>query len=137
VSHVIDSILTSVKRNLGLAEAYEAFDPDVIMHINSAFVRLHSLGIGPATGFAIEDKTVTWDAYLGTDNTLNNIKTYIYLKVKSLFDVPGTSYHTTAMQEQIRELEVLINMHRENTEWTEPILIVDDEEDLVLDGGGP
>ena len=131
------SILTSVKRNLGLDEAYEAFDPDVLMHINSSFSTLNQLGVGPELGFRIEDKTVTWDAFLGTDLRLDNVKTYVFLRVKYLFDPPSTSFGQQALKEQITEFEWRINTYREMTGWTDPDPVeVDEDDDLFIDGGG-
>jgi hypothetical protein len=118
---VNDSILTSTKQALGLAEDYTAFDPDIIMHINSVFSTLNQLGIGPTLGFMIEDKEALWDTFLGSDPRLNNIKTYVYLRVRMLFDPPQTGYHTTAMQDQIKELEWRINVQREAEQWINPL----------------
>lgn len=115
-----DSILTSIKKVLNLAEDYTPFDQDVIMHINSVFSTLNELGVGPIDGFMIEDKEATWDAFFEGDLRLNNIKTYIYLRVRMLFDPPTTGYHTEAMKEQIKELEWRINVRREDTEWLDP-----------------
>lgn len=116
-----DSILTSTKKALGLEEDYEAFDPDIIMHINSVFSTLNQLGIGPGLGFMIEDKEALWDTFLGGDPRLNNVKTYVYLRVRMLFDPPQTGFHTTAMQDQIKELEWRINVQREDEQWTNPL----------------
>jgi hypothetical protein len=118
---VNDSILTSTKQALGLAEDYTAFDPDVIMHINSVFSTLNQLGIGPDLGFMIEDKEALWATFLGSDPRLNNVKTYVYLRVRMLFDPPQTGFHTTAMQEQIKELEWRINVQREDEKWIPPV----------------
>jgi hypothetical protein len=115
-----DSILTSTKKALGIAEDYTAFDPDILMHINSVFVTLNQLGIGPASGFMIEDDTVTWDTFLGDDLRLNNVKTYVFLRVRVLFDPPSTSYLLDAMQKQIAELEWRMNVYRESTGWVDP-----------------
>jgi hypothetical protein len=117
---VNDSILSSTKKVLNLADEYVAFDQDVIMHINSVFSTLNQLGVGPVEGFMIEDKVATWDAFLEDDPRLNHIKTYIYLRVRMLFDPPQTGFHTTAMQEQIKELEWRLNVQREDTQWVDP-----------------
>lgn len=118
---MIASILTSTKKTLNLAEDYTAFDEDIIMHINSVFSTLNQLGVGPIEGFMIEDKDSTWDTFLGSDPRLNHIKTYMYLRVRMLFDPPTTGYHTEAMQKQIEEHEWRLNVQREDTQWTEPI----------------
>jgi hypothetical protein len=118
---VSNSILTSTKKTLNLAEEYTVFDQDVIMHINSTLSTLWQLGVGPTQGYMIEDKEATWDAFLGSDPRLNDIKTYVYLRVRMLFDPPTTGYHVEAMQQQIKELEWRINARREDTEWIDPI----------------
>lgn len=116
------SILNNIKKILGLDESYTAFDTDVIIHINSVFSTLSQLGIGPAGGFMIEDDILTWDDYIPDgDPKLNSIKTYMYLRVRLLFDPPATSFAIAAMERQISELEWRINSYREETSWTEPI----------------
>jgi len=114
------SILNSTKKILGLAEDYTVFDHDVITHINTAFSTLTQLGVGPVGGFMIEGPDEVWGDFLGTDIELNNVKTYVYLKTRQLFDPPQTSYLISAMERQILELEVRINIHREETGWTDP-----------------
>ena len=52
----MDSILTSVKKMLGIAEEYDHFDADLIMHINSVLTILGQLGVGPAERFFIPCK---------------------------------------------------------------------------------
>lgn len=116
-----DSILTSTKKALGIEDAYTVFDPDIIMHINSVFSTLNQLGIGAAQGFMIEDKIPIWDAFLEGDLRLNNVKTYVFLRVRLLFDPPQTAHATTAYQEQIKELEWRINAQREDEKWTKPM----------------
>lgn len=129
----MSSILTSVKKSLGLEASYTDFDADIILFINSVFATLNQLGIGPEQGFAIEDATPTWDAFLGSDLRLNNVKAYMYLRVRLLFDPPGNSFGIDSMTRQITELESRINMYRESYAWTAP----DGElpSDMVLDGG--
>lgn len=112
-----DSILTSVKKALGLAEEYTAFDADILMHINSAFVTLNQLGIGPEDGFSIEDKSVLWGTFLGTDKRLNNVKTWTYLSVRLVFDPPATSFTIDAFQKQLDELTWRISVRREEEIW--------------------
>lgn len=116
-----DSILTSIKKVLNLADDYTPFDQDVIMHINSVFSTLNQLGVGPDAGFMIEDKTPTWDTFLEGDPRLNHIKTYVYLRVRMLFDPPTTGYHVEAMEAQRKELEWRINTQREDVKWTDPL----------------
>lgn len=117
-----ESILTSTKKILGIAEDYTVFDHDIITHINSAFSTLTQLGIGPAEGFMIEDATAVWADFFGTtpDLQYNSVRSYIFLRVRQLFDPPSTSYLISAMEGQIRELEWRLNTHREELEWVDP-----------------
>lgn len=117
----MDSILDSVKKALGIDKNYTAFDVDILMHINTVFATLHQLGIGPAAGFAIEDATTTWIDFLSDDPRLNNVKTYVYLRVRVVFDPPGGSYHMlNSMNQQIQELEWRISIRREDDSWVDP-----------------
>lgn len=100
-----NSILNSIKKVLGIDADYDAFNLDIIMHTNSAFATLNQLGVGPVDGFAIEDDQATWGDFLGTDKRLNSVQTYVYLKVRILFDPPPTSFVLAAQQEQIKEAE--------------------------------
>lgn len=118
------SILTTVKKSLGLVEADESFDTDIILFINSVFSTLDQIGVGPEDGFQIEDKDATWDQFLGTDPRLNNVKAYVYLKVRLLFDPPSTSFAIKAMEDNARELEVRIYTAREVTKWQALELLV-------------
>lgn len=129
-----DSILTSIKKNLGVDEMYEVFDPDIIMYINSAFATLTQLGVGPAEGFMIEDKSATWDTFLGTDPRLNPVKTYVQLRTRMLFDPPQTSYLTEAMKQQIQEHEWRLNVNVEHEIWTDPEPTVTTTPEYPLDG---
>lgn len=118
------SILNNVKKMLGLDEDYDAFDTDVIIHINSVFSTLSQLGIGPIEGFMIEDDIPTWDDFLITPNAnLSSIKTYVYLRVRLLFDPPATSFAIQAMEKQIQELEWRLNAYREEAAWVSPTLL--------------
>lgn len=112
------SILTSVKKSLGLDESYTAFDSDILMFTNTALATLTQLGIGPVNGFQIDDKTATWESFLGVDPRLNFVPTYVLLKVRLLFDPPATSFAIDAIKSQITEYEFRINMFREVEKWT-------------------
>lgn len=114
------SILDGTKKNLGLDSAYDVFDDDIIMHINSVFSTLAQLGIGPVDGYQIEDDTATWDDFIGTDLILNAVKTYVYLRVRLLFDPPSTSYLIDSLDKQRLELEWRLSSYRETTGWTDP-----------------
>ena len=108
-----DSILLTVKKILGLDPDYTAFDVDVITHINSVFTTLTQLGVGPVGGFFIEDENDVWEDYITPEMNLNAVKTYVYLRVRLLFDPPTTSYHITSLKEQILELEWRLNVQVE------------------------
>lgn len=114
-----DSILTSIKKIVGIAELDTSFDADIIMHANTVFSVLHQLGIGPTDGFMIEDATPTWDAFLVDDKRLNMVKTYIYLRVRLLFDPPQTSFVIESIDKQIQELEVRMSIVREGDSWVD------------------
>lgn len=117
------SILKSVKKTLGLDESYDAFDHDVITHINSAFFTLHQLGIGPTDGFMIEGDEELWEEFVGMGvkmTTLNAVKTYIYLYVRLLFDPPGTPHHIKAAEDQKTELTHRLLTERELQVWNPP-----------------
>ena len=108
------SILTSTKKILGIAESYTAFDLDVITHINAAFSILNQLGVGPEEGFMIEDAGATWDEFGVPLMQLNLIRTYVFLKVRVLFDPPTTSFLIDATNRQIEEYEWRLNVLAEN-----------------------
>ena len=101
----MESILTSIKKLLGVTEEYECFDADIIMHINSAFHVLSQLGIGPASGFSISDKSATWSDFLPDAVSYELAKSYVYLKVRLLFDPPSSSAVIEAINRQIAEFE--------------------------------
>jgi hypothetical protein len=128
VSHVSDSILTSTKKVLGIAEDYEAFDLDILMHINSVFSILHQLGVGLEDSFMIEDATPTWDDFLDGDDRLNMVKTYVYLRVRLLFDPPTTSYLIESTKKQYEEMEWRLNVVREGDSWVDPDPVLEDSE---------
>jgi hypothetical protein len=117
---MITSILTSTKKLLGISEEYTAFDEDILMHINTVFSTLNQLGVGPAEGFAVNDASANWDDFLVGDLRLNNIKSYMYMRVRLMFDPPGTSYLITSMQNQVEQLEWRINTQWEREGWVDP-----------------
>jgi hypothetical protein len=110
----MESILTSIKKLLGLQEDDTSFDTDIIIHINSVFMILNQLGVGPVEGFTIEDKTKTWTDYLGTDKMLiSGVKSYIYLKVRLIFDPPTISAVLDAMKRETDGFEWRLNQQVE------------------------
>lgn len=105
-----DSILDSIKKILGMPPDYDAFDTDLVIHINSVFGILAQLGVGPAGGFSISDNTTLWKAYLGDSKDLKMVKSYMALKVRLVFDPPTIGAVMDAMKEQIREYEWRLNV---------------------------
>lgn len=101
----MESILTSTKKLLGITEEYEHFDKDLIMHINTVFLTLNQLGVGPEEGFLIEDETAEWVDFIEGSAQLQAVKSYIYLKVKLLFDPPLSSAVIESTNRMIGELE--------------------------------
>ena len=112
----MDSILTSVKKMLGIAEEYEAFDQDIIMHVNSAFSTLNQIGAGPDEGFSIEDSTKQWADYSDNQKLINMIKPYVYRKVRVAFDPPTNSTAVDSIKQAIAEDEWRINLEVDKKE---------------------
>lgn len=110
-----DSILTSIKKLLGIQKDYTHFDQDIIIHINSVFMTLGQLGVGPEEGFAIEDDLIKWTDYIPESPILHTIKSYMYLKVRLLFDPPSSSIAVESMNRIINEFEWRINLQAEQT----------------------
>lgn len=101
----MESILTSIKKLLGIDEADAHFDTDIIMHINAAFMTLYQLGVGPSKCFKITTDEQTWYDFLGESGDFEAVKTYIYRKVRVNFDPPSSSFVLDAMDRQSREDE--------------------------------
>lgn len=113
----MESILTSIKKLLGIAEEYTQFDNDIIIHINSVFTTLTQLGVGPSEGFFIEDDSAYWTDFIPDLNKLQSVKTYVYLKVRLVFDPASLGSATLAAYErQIQELEWRLNVAAESEE---------------------
>lgn len=115
----MDSILTSIKKLLGIAEDYEHFDQDLIIHINSVLSVLTQLGVGPSEGFSIEDENATWNDFIPEDKRLSSIRSYVYMKVKLLFDPPLSSSVMESMNRMISEFEWRLNVAAEPTQSNE------------------
>lgn len=101
----IPNILTSIKKLLGIAKEYQVYDADIIMHINSVFSILTQLGVGPADGFSIDDDDTLWTDFIPEKSKIEFVKSYVYFKVKLLFDPPLSSAVIECMNQQIKELE--------------------------------
>lgn len=106
-----ESILYTIKKMLGLDPDYSAFDVGIIIHINSVIMILRQLGVGPQDGYSITGPDEQWSDYLGDQaSLLESVKSYIYLKVRSVFDPPSNSYVQDAIQKQIAEYEWRLNV---------------------------
>jgi hypothetical protein len=111
-----DSILDTMKKTLNIDPSDDAFDTDIMIHINSVFLSLNQLGVGPIDGFAITGSEETWEQYLGTtDKNLSAVKSYMYLRVRLLFDPPATSFAITSYEKQIDMFEFRLNVQAERT----------------------
>ena len=114
----MDSILTSIKKSLGIGEDDVSFDTDIVMSINTAVASLTQMGVGPPNGFRIEDKTAEWSDFLGTAIDLESVKSFIYLKVKLLFDPPSSSALIDSINRVLGELEFRIYVCVDNAAAT-------------------
>jgi hypothetical protein len=101
----MESILTSIKKLLGIDELYTEFDADLVMHINSVLMILTQMGVGPNEGFTIEDDSTTWNEFIPDMKNFEAVKSYIHLKVKLIFDPPTNSAVIESMNRLISELE--------------------------------
>lgn len=107
------SILMSIKKLLNVDEADPAFDTDIGMLINNEFMTLQQLGIGPAEGFSVHDADVSWTDFSNDRTLLETVKTFVYLKVRMIFDPPASSVVADAVNSRIRELEWRLNVQAE------------------------
>lgn len=105
----IKSILDSVKHALGVEEDVTAWDADLVMFINAVFGTLYQLGVGPAQPFTISDNSSEWDEFTTRDD-IEMVKSYMYLKVRLLFDPPTTTTMYQALDTSTKELEWRLNV---------------------------
>lgn len=115
----MESVLTSMKKMLGgiIGESTDVFDVDLVIHINSIFMILNQLGVGPEKPYKIKDASNTWDEFLSGSDDLESVKTYMYLKLKLIFDPPTNgSFILESMNNQIKELEWRLNVQAENSQ---------------------
>lgn len=108
-----DSILKTTKTALGLADDYDAFDSELIIHINSVLADMNQLGVGPLEGFTIENDEATWEDFMGADKRYSAAKSYMYFAVRMLFDQPSTAHAISAYQKEIEKMEWRLNIQRE------------------------
>lgn len=107
---VEDSILQSTKKLVGVSEDDDAFDLDIKTAINTAFSTLYQAGVGPLEGYFIEDGDNTWSEFIGNKMHINDVKTYVHLRVRLLFDPPSSSFGLKAVEDQIQELIWRLNV---------------------------
>lgn len=128
-----DSILNSTKKALGLSADYDVFDPDLIMHINGVFSTLNQIGVGPSNGFMISDEYDDWSTFSVSPVMLNMVKPYIYLRVRMLFDPPGTSFLMNSFEQQIKESEWRLREFAESQD----LVVIPDPDLTPSDGSEP
>lgn len=121
----MESILISIKKLLGIVEEDKQFDTDIIIHINTVLMVLTQIGVGPSEGFAIMDEYSTWENFIGDKPYLNSVKSYMYLRVKTLFDPPLSSAAMDSMKRLADEFEWRLQVAVENHESSEK------EDDLI------
>lgn len=134
------SILKSTKKILGVSDEDTSFDQDILTHINTAFSTIHDLGVGPVSGFVVEDADAEWASFFPNETDplvlkvwMSKVKAVVHLRARLLFDPPTVAYLLDAHKEQLREAEWRLNVNREEVEWTDPA----PAEVLVVDGGDP
>lgn len=104
-----DNILTSIKELLGVGKDESPFDMDIKIHINTALSILTNLGIGPSTGFRVRNGTELWSDFIPADKNLEDVITYVYIKVKLIFDPPLSSAVIASYESMLKELTFYIN----------------------------
>ena len=118
----MDSILTSIKQLLGIAQDDDSFNNELVIHINSAISVLTQLGVGPVEGFRITGPDEEWSALIGARLDIENVKSVVYYRVRLAFDPPQNSNITGAINDQIKEFEWRMNVQRENDQWPLPTM---------------
>lgn len=110
----MEKVLQSIKGMLGLPEEYDHFDNDLVIFINSAFMNLYQLGVGPQDGYALKTKNETWNDIFGTLDKIESVKLYVYYKTRIGFDPPSNSFVIEAMKEQLKEIEWRLRLEVED-----------------------
>ena len=105
-----ESIFESIKALLGPDSSYEVFDQDILIHINTAIATLTQLGVGPQEGFRVTGSDEEWIDFTNDEKVLDMAKTYIYLKVKMVFDPPTSSFVVSSYERTCQELEWRLNV---------------------------
>lgn len=117
------SVLNSIKKMLGLEADYKVFDSQIIVHINSAFMTLNQLGVGPPNGFRLQNEEQTWDEFITDDQNidLNAVEEYVYVKVRIIFDPPASSFVLETLKQMAKELEWRLNVQVECASVSEDV----------------
>lgn len=127
---MLKSILDSTKKVLSIPPSDNSFDEDLLIHINGVFSTLQQLGVGPDEGFMIEDNSAEWDTYLNDKVILNQVKVYMFLEIKIIFDPPPSSFALDALKSQAEEKKWRLNVLAEDARSLGVGTV-------ILDGGGP
>ena len=130
-----DSILTSTKKMVGVPKEHKEFDLDIVMHINSVFSTLHQIGLGHADGFIVDDEKARWSVFLGGRRDVEFVKSYMYTKVRLLFDPPTTSFAIESLNKTALEYEWRINVAAESitTSYGNVYVFETEDEDFPAD----
>ena len=106
----MDSILNSVKRDLGIKDDYDHFDDELILDINSVFPIIRQLGVKAPAGFSIANASTVWTDYIPAGDVLEMVKKYVAMKVRLMFDTATLTGTTKdVIERQIQEFEARIN----------------------------
>jgi hypothetical protein len=130
-----DSILDKTKLMLNIEPEDTDFDVVIIAHINSVFADMVVLGVGPTLGFAIEDKVAQWSEYTDDKLHLNQVRSYMYSRVRLLFDPPTTSFAIDAIQKQIDKYEFYFTLYAPKNDYTDTVITAEDGRLWDLTGG--
>ena len=128
----MENILDSIKKLLGIDEMDLNFDQELIMHINSVFMVLNQLGIGPVGGFKISSNEEVWTDFVGTRLDLESVKSYIYLKVRLLFDPPQNSFLVGSIEKQIEEFEWRLQVQVEPYAITAEAALLETDDEVEM-----
>lgn len=112
----MESILLLIKEMLGPSAEDPHFDPQIITHINTVFMDLTQMGVGPEDGFIIEDETSVWTDFIPDNKKLAAVKSYVYLRVRLLFDPPASATVVEAINRDIDRYEWRLNHAVETTD---------------------
>lgn len=107
-----ESILETIKKMLGIDPSLTVFDFEIMAHINSSFMTLHQLGVGPEEGFVITGIESKWNSFIDSVK-LNAVIQYLHYSVKLAFDPPATSYAINSMEKMLEELKWRLNVQVE------------------------